>query len=381
MDFGKLYKITSGNKIYVWHIIVSEEGKKVFEISSHGEDGGKIITHKKEITVAKGKKTLLEQAIQDAKRKYINKKDKECYIHSKKNLSDGSHFIVRPMLAYTFSFDDLKKRGKTIKFPCYIQPKLDGIRCISYLKDGNVIMESRKGVPFNFMDNIRTNLKKILSKNPNIYIDGEIYTDKIPFEVISGIVRLKDPPSDIQKKNMNKLEYSIYDCIVKDDLDMIFKNRYEVLNNLIGVPSNKKFKTLSPVLTEIIDSPDKVRPKHNEYVAMGYEGLMLRNINSKYEIDKRSKDLQKFKDFREEEFLITGFHQGTGDDKGCIVWECKTPDGKEFSAEPIGTRQYRRKLFKDGKKYIGNLLTVKFFEYTKDGVPRFPKGKDVRIDY
>ena len=247
MDFGKLYKITSGNKIYVWHIIVSEEGKKVFEISSHGEDGGKIITHKKEITVAKGKKTLLEQAIQDAKRKYINKKDKECYIHSKKNLSDGSHFIVRPMLAYTFSFDDLKKRGKTIKFPCYIQPKLDGIRCISYLKDGNVIMESRKGVPFNFMDNIRTNLKKILSKNPNIYIDGEIYTDKIPFELISGIVRLKDPPSDIQKKNMSKLEYCIYDCIVKDDLDMIFKNRYKILNNLIGIPSNRKIKTLSPV--------------------------------------------------------------------------------------------------------------------------------------
>ena len=36
---------------------------------------------------------------------------------------------------------------------------------------------------------------------------------------------------------------------------------------------------------------------------------------------------------------------------------------------------------KDGEKYIGQLLTVKFFSYTKDGIPRFPKGKDVRIDY
>ena len=56
MDFGKLYKITSGNKIYVWHIVVSKEDSRVFEISSHGEENGKIVVHKKEITIAKGKK-------------------------------------------------------------------------------------------------------------------------------------------------------------------------------------------------------------------------------------------------------------------------------------------------------------------------------------
>ena len=58
-------------------------------------------------------------------------------------------------------------------------------------------------------------------------------------------------------------------------------------------------------------------------------------------------------------YKITGFHEGTGDDKGCVVWECVTNDGKNFSAEPLGSRQHRRKLFKDGNKYIGNLLTVK----------------------
>ncbi len=381
MDYGTLYKLTSGNKLYIWHIVVSEEGNKVFEISSHGEEGGKIVSHKKEISIAKGKKTLLEQALQDAKRKYLNKKDKEGYIHDKSKVLDGSHIIVRPMLAHTFSMDALTKRGKTIKFPCYVQPKLDGIRCISYLKNGDVIMESRKGVAFNFMDNIRKELKAILIKTPNVFLDGELYTDKIAFEVISGVVRLKDTPSAVQLKNMNKLEYCVYDCIIKDDIDMTFDNRFKQLSKMIGTSKKRKWKSIEPVLTEQIESAEQIRPKHDEYVSNGFEGLMLRNVKSKYEIDKRSKDLQKFKDFKEEEFLITGFHEGSGDDKGCIVWECITPDKKPFSAEPLGTRQHRRKLFKDGKKYIGSLLTVKFFEYTKDGIPRFPKGKDVRVDY
>ena len=383
MDFGKLYKITSANKLYLWHMMVSEEGSKVYEISSHGEEDGKIVVHKKQITVAKGKKTILEQAIQDAKRKYINKMEKEGYIHEKEKLLDGSHIIVRPMLAHTFTLESLQKRGKTISFPCFVQPKLDGIRCIAYLKDGNVVMESRKGVEFNFMDDMRNDIRKIFKKNSgsDIYLDGEIYTDKLKFEVISGLVRLKDPPTDIQLSQMKKLQYCVYDCIIKDDLDTPFTERNNILQSLLGDQKKHKYKNVIPVLTEIIAKSEDVRVKHDEYVEQGYEGLMLRNMKSKYEIDKRSKDLQKFKDFKEEEFRITGYHQGTGDDKGCIVWECETKDGKPFSAEPIGTRQHRRKLFKDGEQYIGQLLTVKFFSYTKDGIPRFPKGKDVRIDY
>ena len=309
--------------------------------------------------------------------------EKEGYIHEKEKLLDGSHIIVRPMLAHTFTLESLQKRGKTISFPCFVQPKLDGIRCIAYLKDGNVVMESRKGVEFNFMDDMRNDIRKIFKKNSgsDIYLDGEIYTDKLKFEVISGLVRLKDPPTDTQLSQMKKLQYCVYDCIIKDDLDTPFTERNNILQSLLGDQKKHKYKNVIPVLTEIIAKSEDVRVKHDEYVEQGYEGLMLRNMNSKYEIDKRSKDLQKFKDFKEEEFRITGYHQGTGDDKGCIVWECETTDGKPFSAEPIGTRQHRRKLFKDGEQYIGQLLTVKFFSYTKDGIPRFPKGKDVRIDY
>ena len=180
MDFGKLYKTTVSNKIYIWHIVVLNENNKILEICTHGEVDGKTVSHTKEVTVAKGKKTLLEQAIQDANRKFINKKEKEGYVSDINELN--GRVFVRPMLAHPFHMESLQKRGKTIKFPCYEQPKLDGIRCIAYLEKGNIIMESRKGVPFQFMNHIRQEILPILKKNPNLYLDGELYTQKIPFE-------------------------------------------------------------------------------------------------------------------------------------------------------------------------------------------------------
>ena len=374
MNFDKLYKTTSINKIYVWHIAIIKKGSALFEITSHGENGGKMVMHEKEILRSYGSRTLMEQAVQDATRKYTNKMEKEGYITNINALQ--TQVVFRPMLAHTFTFESLSKRGKTIEFPCFVQPKLDGIRCLAYLDaNKNVVMESRRGVAFQHMNTIRAQLDGILSRYPTLCLDGEIYTDKLPFEVISGLVRLKNSITDAQHLEMGKLDYCVYDCIVRNNLDMPFNRRTDLIRTM---------NLCSPVLhvlTQTISSPDQIRPTHDAYVTLGYEGLMLRNIESKYEIDKRSKDLQKFKDFREEEFRIVGFHEGTGNDKGCVIWECVTQDGHLFSAEPVGTREHRRALFKDGTKHIGDLLTVKFFEYTKDGVPRFPKGKDIRIGY
>jgi len=83
----------------------------------------------------------------------------------------------------------------------------------------------------------------------------------------------------------------------------------------------------------------------------------------------------------EEEFKIVGFHEGSGDEKGSVVWDCITKDDKTFAVRPKGTFESRKKLFDDGKKYIGKLLTVIFQEYSGDGVPRFPVGKGIRDIY
>ena len=47
---------------------------------------------------------------------------------------------------------------------------------------------------------------------------------------------------------------------------------------------------------------------------------------------------------------------------------------------PQGNYDERKKQYKEGKKYIGKMLTVKYQELTNDHVPRFPVGLAIR-DY
>ena len=106
--------------------------------------------------------------------------------------------------------------------------KYDGIRCISYMKNGAVVLESRKGIPFHNFDVLKGQLKKMFEacKDKNLYFDGELYSDIIDFETISGLIRLsekKATESDIIA--INKIQYHIYDCIFIDNLEMPYSKR------------------------------------------------------------------------------------------------------------------------------------------------------------
>ena len=58
---------------------------------------------------------------------------------------------------------------------------------------------------------------------------------------------------------------------------------------------------------------------------------MLRNIESPYELNKRSKHLQKYKKFIDSEYKIIGFKEGKGDAKGTVIWDFETDSGQTFS--------------------------------------------------
>jgi DNA ligase-1 len=90
--------------------------------------------------------------------------------------------------------------------------------------------------------------------------------------------------------------------------------------------------------------------------------------------------LLKVKQFVDEEFLIVGAEENKGRQKGQCTFICKTADGKEFKAKPMGTDETRRAYWENKDKYIGKHLTVRYFERTEGGVPRFPVGVEVR-DY
>ena len=100
------------------------------------------------------------------------------------------------------------------------------------------------------------------------------------------------------------------------------------------------------VETHKVEDVTEFRKMFSEFVANGYEGIMLRNINGLYRTNYRSDDLQKYKEFIEDEYTIIGFTEGEGHDKGTVIWVCETSDKKKFTVKP--DEQFKKLLTDTG---------------------------------
>ena len=380
MDFNSLYKINNKGKIYQWDIKIVEKNDGTYDlVSQNGEKGGKKVVHTRNIPKGKASRTVFEQAVLEAESKRNAKIKKEGYTENLKDLSDPKkRIIIRPMLAHKYDINKKTTgRSKTINFPCAIQRKYDGLRMLSHKDGKEIVMESRKAVIFNNFHKLRKDLNKIFKKlSGNFYLDGELYTNDLSFEEISGLSRkLEGGLTKEEEKKIDLIHYYVYDCFDLDNMELTFKERNAILQSL------PKVKYVNIVETYNAKNKEEVREFQKKFVEEGYEGTMLRNYDSTYQLNKRTKDLQKYKDFMEDEFKIIGFTDGEGSEKGQVIWKCVTKDGKEFNVVPIGTRSHRKKLFKEAEKHIGKELTVIFFGYTEKGIPRIAKGKDIREGY
>ena len=348
--FPVLYAVASNGKVKQWEINVTS-GPPPAIVITHGYKDGKQTTSERQVRTGKNigkanETSALQQAILEAQSKFNSKVD-EGYTEN----SDATPILL-PMLAMDFT-----KRGKDIMFPCFVQPKLDGVRCL--FSNGN--MTSRTGKPFHLL-HILSELKDV-----DIILDGELYADT-DFQDIVSLVRRQTFTEETRK-----ISFFVYDIVS----DQPFSERIVKLRHFFR---DRHFRHIKPVVTEICDRPDRVREFHDKYVREGYEGLMLRNAAGPYQINTRSKHLQKYKQFVDDEYKIIGFSQGEGIERGLVLWECETSDGKRFHVRPRGSHEQRAALFANAQKYVGKMLTVRYQELTLDGIPRFPVGIDIR-DY
>ena len=252
-------------------------------------------------------------------------------------------------------------------YPCYVQPKLDGVRMLANVRNGTLL--SRNGTDFSHLLPIfQKDLRKIAKKLPDDVdtLDGELYVHGTPFQKIVSMVRNQSDPTAAVG-----LEFHVYDLIH----DKGFAYRCRVLERAID-----NTMTIKRVETSIADSLADVNAYLSECEAGGYEGVMVRSGDAPYENGKRSKSLLKYKKFDTDEFIIVSFREARGKDRGTPVFELESHNSKVFSARPTGTLAERRELFKVAGSMIGKPMTVKFQGLSRDGIPRFPVALVVR-DY
>jgi ATP-dependent DNA ligase len=362
MALPTLYCKSKTGKTQVWNIEVIGAKIRV----SYGYEGGAVTVNEKTITAGKnlGKKnatTAAEQAALEAKSTW-DKKKTGGYAESLDDAqvpavaSDGAmaaHEVILPMLAH-----DYHKRGKDIKFPCFVQAKLDGVRCIFR----NGMLTSRQGKVFPDMEHITADLEGV-----ELVLDGELYSDTLNFQQFVGLVR-KKKHNAAEKVLLRQVKYWVYDCVN----DRPFADRFETLWNMFH--GARAFEHVERLPTEVCQTKDELKGFHDRYVADGKEGLIIRNSAGLYQLAARSKDLQKYKEFEDAEFTVVEFTDGVGSEKGLVIWVCETEDKKKFSVRPRGTHEERTELFDDAESYVGKKLTVRYQELTEDGIPRFPVG-------
>lgn len=264
----------------------------------------------------------------------------------------------------------------------YASRKIDGVRCLMFVKDGEIHTSSRGGKDYDastYHLTCNKKLKEFMLNNPSIILDGELYIHGYSLQTLSGLARLKK-----ETDKCDELQYYIYDIV---DLEKTFEERLEVLDHIkeelqLDFDPNRTFSDgelqMQFVPHERVEGWVSIKRIHDKYVGEGFEGVVIRNPSKFYGVNKRTNDMIKIKEYQDDEFEIVGYSEGLRPED--MVFVCKTSKGKEFEAKPIGPRELKHEYLERMDEIIGKMATVKYFSYSDDEKPMQPVLKCIR-DY
>lgn len=344
----KIYKKDSKGKIRFAEFILE---KDTYIVNTGVIGSINIVAHPKQCkgkNIGKSNETSAEIQAEKEMEAKIVKKLKEGYFKTLKEVKESN--VILPMLAKEFS----KEKHKIDWSNCYVQPKLDGMRCLDTIS-GKL---SRKNTPINTMGHIVVN-RPGLGK---FAVDGELYAHGLSFQENMKLIKKLRPKS-------KDVKYHVYDTIS----ELPFIDRYSLLMASVDLSDN-----LELVKTYRVTSLNEVQKYHKLFLAQGYEGTMIRWGNEGYKINGRSSNLLKYKDFQDiSSSIIDIISSEVRPTHGTPVLEY---NGKTFKAGVKGSFEFREDLLINKNNYIGSKAEIRFFEWTDEGLPRFPVMVGIRLD-
>ena len=344
-----LYKMDSRNKIREW-CIWTELNKVIIR---HGETNA-----------SKTFETItcdsIDDAIVQADRRIAKQKDRRGYT---------THIpITKPLLPMLAN----RAQEHMSKIPDKVayQPKLDGYRCLGSFDR----MRTRTNSPLPVFPQIK---KALAALPPEIVLDGELYSDNKRFQQI-----MKSRAQTLTYDSV-LMEYHVYDLV---DENVKYSSRRTLLAEIVLELQDAYEKDpyvlnhqpipfpIMPVQTYIGKSSELLNYQA-KFVAAGYEGTIIRNLDSCYEIDTRSYGLLKYKESDLDWCRILSTEPGrTKKTEGVLVCDY---NGQTFRASLNTNHEERKKLLIYPHLYIGKAALVEYYGLTDKGVPRNATAKEI----
>ena len=353
----KLYKKDTKGKTRFLEI--KTEGSDLVQISGV-IDTDNPIEHRKTCkgkNIGKSNETTPEKQAKLEMQSKIEEKLTEGYFKTIKEVD--SEEVILPMLAKSYG----DEKHKIDWDNCYIQPKLDGQRAL-----GKDKLISRQGKIIENLDHI----VKLLDKT-EFHLDGECYAHGKNFQENMRLIK------KYRKGETEEIAYHVYDLV----LDKPFNERNRILNGYFTEFYNTKI-VLVPTFK--ITSEKELKKYHEKFLSEGYEGSIVRWGNEGYKANGRSSNLLKYKDFQDITATIIDIEPAEQRPEWgvpVLKYSNQKLTGKNefiFRAGMKYSHEERKEFLLNKKKYIGKTAEIRFFEYSEDGIPRFPIMVGIRLD-
>jgi len=340
------YKKDSKGRIRVTHFKV--EGSDIITMSGllNGKLKETVIPCKPKNIGRSNETTAEQQALLELESRYKKKLDEGHF----PTLDEAENSkVLLPMLAHSVKLNKLV-------YPVIVSPKLDGMRAMG----NNTKIISRKGKEVNTLPHI------VLPDTNGAWLDGELYAHGKDFQTNMSLIK------KYRKGLTEDVKYHVYDIYIPNGEHSYIERHKELSKLCCGIDN------VEVVPYKLADSEEELIAVHKEYLSLGYEGTMVRVNGVPYELNKRSHSLLKYKDFIDEVYEIIDI---VPNDKtpthGTIVCEL---GGITFKCGMKMSHEAREEMLLNRDSYIGKQAEVRFFEYSNNGVPRFPVCVGIRND-
>lgn len=253
-----------------------------------------------------------------------------------------------------------------VKYPLYVQPKLDGYRCIYH----SGAMWSRSGKSF-ANEHIPEYFNSVFGIN-DYTLDGEIYAPGYTFNQLQTIMNNHTAPLPAG------LKYFIYDCMPTGQWDAQkcpkpYSDRLKQLQKVVAYIGDHK-KVIA-IANDKVSTSKEVVDLYKGYLENKLEGVMLKDPEGLYRwkrVTVKSGEMLKVKPYTTEDLEVTGIYEGEGKHEGVAGGVVVNFNGVAVSCGSGFDDATRKAMAELPSDYIGKTAEIRYLEVTEDGSLRHP---------